>query len=66
MLRQRLVVEFARLVGIEAEVELVLPAEFEARLGKRVVTQLRARMPFREIGGMRSSYLTHSATAKLR
>src|ERR1700694_1894305 len=31
-LRQRLVVELARLVGIEPEVELVLPAELEACL----------------------------------
>jgi hypothetical protein len=31
-LRQRLVVEFLRLFGIEAEVELIGPAEFEARL----------------------------------
>src|SRR4051812_5578956 len=32
VLRQRLVMEFFRRVGIEAQVELVLPAEFEARL----------------------------------
>jgi len=32
-LRQRLVVKSFRLVGIEAEVELVIPAEFEARFG---------------------------------
>src|SRR5690348_11136886 len=45
VLRQRLVVELARLVRIEAEVELILPAELEARLGQRVVAQLRAGMP---------------------
>jgi hypothetical protein len=31
-LRQRFVVEFLRLFRIEAEVELIGPAEFEARL----------------------------------
>ena len=47
------VVEFARLVRVEAEVELVFPAEFEARLGQRVVAYLRAGVPLREVGGMR-------------
>src|ERR1700712_60325 len=47
ILRQRFVVEFARLVRIEAEVELVLPAELEARLRERVVPHLRARMTLR-------------------
>jgi hypothetical protein len=44
-LRQRLVVELARLVGIEPEVELVVPAELEARLRDRVVADLRAGWP---------------------
>src|SRR5438128_2436478 len=34
---QRLVVELARGLGIEREVELVFPAEVEARLAQRVV-----------------------------
>src|SRR4051812_18563573 len=38
--RQRFVVEFARLVRVEAEVELVFPTEFEARLRERIVTHL--------------------------
>src|SRR5579875_798443 len=50
VLRQGLVVEFPGLFRIEAEVELVLPAEFETRLGKRVVARLRARMALGEIG----------------
>src|SRR5512135_1629621 len=41
VLRQGLVVELAGLVGIESEVELVFPAELEARLGQRVVADLR-------------------------
>ncbi|MFO1206743.1 MAG: hypothetical protein U1E63_13635 [Burkholderiales bacterium] len=40
-LRQRLVVELLRLVRIEAQVELVVPVEFETRLGQRVVADLR-------------------------
>src|SRR5262249_42850845 len=36
ILRQRLVVEFLRLFRIEAEVELILPAEFKARFRQRV------------------------------
>ena len=31
LLRQRLVVDGARRLGIEAEIELILPAELEAR-----------------------------------
>src|SRR3954469_6692759 len=52
-LRQGLVVELARGVGIEAEVELIGPAKLEARLGERVVALLRAGMALREIGGVR-------------
>src|SRR5581483_4660337 len=37
LLRQRLVVEFLGLLRIQAEIELVFPAELEARLGQRVV-----------------------------
>src|SRR6185436_3289705 len=36
LLGQRLVVEVLRRVRVEPEVELVLPAEFESRLGDRV------------------------------
>ena len=41
LLGQRLVVVFLRGVGIEPEVELVLPAEIEARARERIVAQLR-------------------------
>jgi len=44
LLGQRLVVVAARRVGVEREVELVLPAEVEARVGNRVVAQLRRRV----------------------
>ena len=53
-LRQGLVVELARLVRIEPQVELVLPAKLETRLGQCVVPDLRAGMAFckvRRVGG---------------
>ena len=40
------VVEFARGLGIEREIELVFPAKFEARLTNSVVAVLRAGMSF--------------------
>ena len=46
-LRQGLVVELARGFGIEREIELILPTEFEARFGDRVIAVLRAGMAFR-------------------
>src|SRR6185436_3383226 len=49
--RQRLVVELARGLGIEREVELVLPAELEARLAERVVRLARAQMALGQVGG---------------
>ena len=51
-LRQRFVVKFLRLFGVEAEVELIGPAELETRLAERVVAQLRARMALGEVGGV--------------
>src|SRR5438093_1649605 len=52
--RQRLVVELARGLWIEREVELVLPAKLEARLAERVVPLARARMALGEVGGVSS------------
>src|SRR2546426_6436714 len=49
---QGLVVELARRLRIEREVELVLPAELEARLRERVVPLACARMALREIRGV--------------
>jgi len=43
-LGQGLIVEFLSLLRIEAKIELVGPAEFEARLGQRIVAHLRAGM----------------------
>jgi hypothetical protein len=52
LLGERLVVVLARRVGVEGEVELVLPAELEAGLGEGVVAQLRGGVALGEVGGM--------------
>src|SRR3546814_9287157 len=49
LLRHGLVVEFAGAFGIQAEVELVVPAELEARLAQGVVAHLRAGMALGEV-----------------
>ena len=41
VLRQRLVMEGARRVGVETEIELILPAEVESPARTRVVAQMR-------------------------
>ena len=46
-LRKGLVVELARGFGIERQIELIFPAEFEARFADGVVAVLRAGMAFR-------------------
>ena len=51
-LREGFVVEFTGGFRVEAEVELVFPAEFEAGFGKGVVAVLGTGMAFREVGGM--------------
>jgi len=57
------VVEFLRLVRIERQVELVVPAELEARLGECVVALLRARMAFGEVCGVRGDLVGDDALA---
>ena len=50
LFRQGLVVEIARGIGVEREVELVLPAELEAGAAQRIIAQLRRRVALGEIG----------------
>src|SRR5574343_453682 len=52
LLGQGLVVEFARLVRVETEVELVFPAKLVARLGHGVVADLRAGVALGEVSGV--------------
>ena len=51
--RERLVVELAGGHRVQRQVELVAPAELEARLGDRVVPLLGGRMPARQVGRVR-------------
>src|SRR5665213_3788175 len=59
--RQRLVVELARGVGIERQVELVFPTELEAGPTERVVALLRARVPLGQIGRVRRNLVRYDA-----
>src|ERR1043165_2293178 len=52
---ERRVVELLRGLGIEGEVELVLPAELEARLRHRVVPGARRGMALRQVGRVRGA-----------
>ena len=61
VLRQRFVVEVLGGRRIEAEIELIFPAEFEAGFAQRVVALLRAGMPFRQIGRMRGDLVGDDA-----
>src|SRR5690606_40939332 len=61
ILGQGLVVEGACGVRVQAQVELVFPAEFEARLGQGIVTDLRTRMTFCEISSMRGDLVGDDA-----
>ena len=60
-LGQRFVVEAARGVGIEAEVELVFPAEIEAGAGEGVVAQLGGGVALAEIGRVRCNLVGDDA-----
>ena len=51
-LGQSLIVELARGLGVEREIELIFPAELEARFADGVVAVLRAGMAFGQIGGV--------------
>src|SRR5438067_6724337 len=61
VLRQGFVVEIFCGRWIEAEVELVFPAEFESSLTERVVPLLSAGMAFCEIRGMSSNLVCDDA-----
>ena len=49
--------------GVEAEAELVAPAELETRLAQGVVAQLCARPAFGEVGGMGGKFVGDDAGA---
>src|SRR5439155_27284252 len=55
------IVELARGLGIEREIELIFPAKFEARFANRVVAVLRAGMALGEISGVRGDLVGDDA-----
>ena len=57
-----MVVIFAGTLRIEAQIELVLPAKFEARLRERIVPNLRARPALGKVRGMAMASLVESKT----
>lgn len=48
-------------VGVEAQVKLVLPAEFEAGEGQGVIAFLRAGMAFGEVSGVGGDFIGDDA-----
>ncbi len=46
-----------RRVGIQRQIELIFPAEFKARFGHGVITDLRSGVAFGQIGGMRRDFV---------
>ena len=61
ILGQCFIVVRARGVGVETEVELVLPAEFESRLAQGVVTELCAGVALGQVGCMRCDFVSDDA-----
>jgi hypothetical protein len=64
-LGQRFLVVVARGVGVEREVELVLPAEVEAGVREGVVAQLRRRVALGEVGGVGGDLETIEASDRV-
>ena len=58
VLRKRFIVEVFGGAGIEAEIELILPAEFESGFAKRIVALLRSGMTFGQVGRMGSNLVS--------
>ena len=53
--------EFPRAFRVEAEVELVLPAELESRLAQGVVAELCAGVALGQVGGVRGDFVRDDA-----
>ena len=60
-LREGFVVELAGALGVEAEVELIFPAEFEAGFAQGVVAVLGTGMAFGEVGGVGGEFVGDDA-----
>jgi hypothetical protein len=57
LLRQGFIVIGPRGERVEREVELVFPAEFEARFRHGVIADLRPGVAFREVGGVGGDFV---------
>src|SRR5688572_20349412 len=60
-LREGFIMKFAGGFGIEAEVELIFPTEFETGFAQGIVPELRAGMTFGEVGGVRGNLISDDA-----
>src|SRR5260370_30966622 len=56
---------FACPLGIEAQIKLIVPTKFEARLRERVVPKLRPRPTLCQIGRMRCDFVTDDARTNI-
>src|SRR5260370_30340605 len=56
---------FACPLGIEAQIKLIVPTKFEARLRERVVPKLRPRPTLCQIGRMRGNFVTDDARTNI-
>lgn len=65
VLGQGLVVELLGFLRIQTEMELVVPAELEARLAQGVIAHLRTGMALGEVGRMRGDLVGHDPIAHI-
>jgi len=55
----------ARTLGIEAQIKLIVPTKFEARLRQRIVPKLRPRPTLGQIGRMRCDFVSDDARTNI-
>src|SRR2546427_10626125 len=58
---QGLIVKILRRLRVERQVELILPAKLETRLREGIITRLRTRMTFGEVGSVRGNLVGNHA-----
>src|SRR5260370_1757895 len=58
---QSFIVKLTSPVGVKAQVELILPAKLETRLGESVVAKLCPRPSLGQVRGMRGDFVTDDA-----
>src|ERR1700732_5233251 len=57
-LRQCLVVKRSSSLRIETQIKLILPAKLEARLAQCIIADLRTRVSFGQVGGVRGNFVS--------